>query len=112
MGDAGPMSPADRELWEYFAELYKNSNKGIKGRGKDRRISTTNAHAHAHNHGHNLAHGHTRGVAGRMSSMESEEDRRGYEDGGMGIYGSAGASPNGGSSSEGEEGGYYLDRRV
>ncbi|KAF3403616.1 Asparagine-rich zinc finger protein AZF1 [Penicillium rolfsii] len=102
MGDEGPMSPADRELWEYFAELYKNSNKGIKGRGKDRRISTTNAHGH----------GHTRGVAGRLSSMESEEDRREYEDGGMGMYGSAGASPNGGSSSEGEEGGYYLDRRV
>lgn len=35
------MSPQDRDLWEYFATLYKNSNKGIKGRGKDRRISTT-----------------------------------------------------------------------
>lgn len=33
------MSPQDRELWEYFATLYKNSNKGIKGRGKDRRIA-------------------------------------------------------------------------
>ncbi|KAF9631254.1 Zinc finger C2H2-type protein [Lasiodiplodia theobromae] len=32
--------PQDRELFEYFASLYKNSNKGIKGRGKDRRIST------------------------------------------------------------------------
>ncbi|KAL5375572.1 hypothetical protein PMIN06_006280 [Paraphaeosphaeria minitans] len=30
----------DKELWEYFASLYKNSNKGIKGRGKDRRIAT------------------------------------------------------------------------
>ncbi|KAJ4991690.1 Asparagine-rich zinc finger protein AZF1 [Stagonosporopsis vannaccii] len=29
----------DKELWVYFASLYKNSNKGIKGRGKDRRIS-------------------------------------------------------------------------
>jgi hypothetical protein len=29
----------DKDLWEYFAALYKNSNKGIKGRGKDRRIS-------------------------------------------------------------------------
>ncbi|KAF2254006.1 zinc finger protein-like protein OZF [Trematosphaeria pertusa] len=29
----------DKELWEYFSSLYKNSNKGIKGRGKDRRIS-------------------------------------------------------------------------
>ncbi|KAI1941233.1 DNA-binding transcription factor [Ophidiomyces ophidiicola] len=31
----------DVELWEYFATLYKNSNKGIKGRGKDRRVSST-----------------------------------------------------------------------
>jgi len=30
---------ADRDLFEYFAELYKNSNRGIKGRGKDRKIS-------------------------------------------------------------------------
>ena len=30
---------ADKELWEYFSSLYKHSNKGIKGRGKDRRIS-------------------------------------------------------------------------
>lgn len=35
------VSSQDKELWEYFATLYKNSNKGIKGRGKDRRISTT-----------------------------------------------------------------------
>jgi len=28
-------------MWEYFTGLYKNCNKGIKGRGKDRRISTT-----------------------------------------------------------------------
>ena len=34
------VSAVDRELWEYFSTLYKNSNKGIKGRGKDRRIST------------------------------------------------------------------------
>ncbi|KAH6383944.1 hypothetical protein HBI60_253450 [Parastagonospora nodorum] len=32
-------SHEDKELWEYFASLYKNSNKGIKGRGKDWRIS-------------------------------------------------------------------------
>ena len=32
------VSESDRELWEYFSTLYKNSNKGIKGRGKDRRI--------------------------------------------------------------------------
>lgn len=41
-GDA--VTATDKELWEYFAALYKNSNKGIKGRGKDRRISMTKAH--------------------------------------------------------------------
>lgn len=34
------MSELDRELWEYFSTLYKNSNKGIKGRGKDHRIKS------------------------------------------------------------------------
>lgn len=37
------MNHQDRELWTYFAALYKNSNKGIKGRGKDRRISNSTA---------------------------------------------------------------------
>jgi hypothetical protein len=32
-------SEEEKQLWEYFASLYKNSNKGIKGRGKDRRIN-------------------------------------------------------------------------
>ncbi|KAI9790348.1 MAG: hypothetical protein M1816_005166 [Peltula sp. TS41687] len=39
--EGDPVTPADRELWEYFATLYKNSNKGIKGRGKDRKIAGT-----------------------------------------------------------------------
>ncbi|XMA12418.1 hypothetical protein WAI453_005209 [Rhynchosporium graminicola] len=34
---------ADKELWQYFANLYKNSNKGIKGRGKDRKVGSTSA---------------------------------------------------------------------
>lgn len=37
------VSSADRELWEYFSTLYKNSNRGIKGRGKDRRIATASS---------------------------------------------------------------------
>ena len=37
--ESDPMSSQDRELCNYFAMLYKNSNKGIKGRGKDRRVS-------------------------------------------------------------------------
>jgi hypothetical protein len=36
--DGDIVHAADKELWEYFAKLYKNSNKGIKGRGKDRRV--------------------------------------------------------------------------
>jgi len=38
--DYDSVCKADRELWEYFASLYKNSNKGIKGRGKDRRVGS------------------------------------------------------------------------
>ncbi|KAI9797737.1 MAG: hypothetical protein M1835_006909 [Candelina submexicana] len=41
MREGDLVTAADKELWAYFAALYKNSNKGIKGRGKDRRISTT-----------------------------------------------------------------------
>jgi hypothetical protein len=33
----------EKSMWEYFVGLYKNCNKGIKGRGKDRRISNTSA---------------------------------------------------------------------
>jgi hypothetical protein len=33
----------EKVLWEYFVGLYKNCNKGIKGRGKDRRISNMSA---------------------------------------------------------------------
>lgn len=29
----------ERELREYFRSLYKNCNKGIKGRGKGRRVA-------------------------------------------------------------------------
>lgn len=28
----------EKEMWEYFGELYKNCNKGIKGRGKERKV--------------------------------------------------------------------------
>jgi len=31
-----------KELWEYFVNLYKNSNKGIKGCGKDYRVGFNN----------------------------------------------------------------------
>ncbi|GAB7362058.1 hypothetical protein MBLNU230_g2092t1 [Neophaeotheca triangularis] len=35
----------EKDMWEYFAALYKNANKGIKGRGKDRRIGNVNGDA-------------------------------------------------------------------
>ena len=41
MEEGDTVSATDKDLWEYFSALYKNSNKGIKGRGKDRRISMT-----------------------------------------------------------------------
>lgn len=38
--DGDIFNAAEKELWEYFANLYKNSNKGIKGRGKDRKVGS------------------------------------------------------------------------
>ncbi|KAJ5752329.1 hypothetical protein N7520_009246, partial [Penicillium odoratum] len=89
--DQGSVNPQDRELWEYFASLYKNSNKGIKGRGKDRRILTTKR---------------STGDSMRMLSMESEEDpqiRRGSYEDSLSMY-------TGGSSSDGDEPPYLMDR--
>ncbi|KAJ5719585.1 hypothetical protein N7493_007163 [Penicillium malachiteum] len=93
--DHGAVNPQDRELWEYFASLYKNSNKGIKGRGKDRRILTTKRAPPS-----DTLH--------RMQSMESEDDpqqmqRRGSYDH-LSIY-------TGASSDGDESGSYYMDRR-
>ncbi|TDZ13106.1 Asparagine-rich zinc finger protein AZF1 [Colletotrichum spinosum] len=42
LSDIDALSDEDREKYWYFANLYKNSNKGIKGRGKDRRVSNAN----------------------------------------------------------------------
>jgi uncharacterized Zn-finger protein len=45
ISDLSNVSKADKELWEYFATLYKNSNKGIKGRGKHRKVGCITAHS-------------------------------------------------------------------
>jgi len=37
--DGTNVTEADKELWEYFATMYKNLNKGIKGRGKHRKVN-------------------------------------------------------------------------
>jgi hypothetical protein len=59
------MTRDDKELWEYFASLYRNSNKGIKGRGKDRRIATTASgsrqHHQHHHQGPNAAYSNSTG---------------------------------------------------
>ncbi|KDN60024.1 hypothetical protein CSUB01_10714 [Colletotrichum sublineola] len=39
ISDVDALSDGQRELYWYFANLYKNSNKGIKGRGKGCRVS-------------------------------------------------------------------------
>lgn len=46
---------ADRELWVYFANLYKNSNKGIKGRGKDRKVGSNAMISSVRNNGINTS---------------------------------------------------------
>ncbi|CAG7981775.1 unnamed protein product [Penicillium nalgiovense] len=107
MGENGPMNmnAADRELWIYFAGLYKNSNKGIKGRGKDRRISTTKR-SDAQSSCDSMD---------RLQSVESEEGvskmhmqmgmRRGSFEDGFSVYNA--------SSSDGDDGEtYYIDRRA
>jgi hypothetical protein len=39
--DGDVVASVDMELWEYFANLYKNSNNGIKGRGKNCKVSAS-----------------------------------------------------------------------
>ncbi|KAI0407462.1 hypothetical protein F4802DRAFT_22520 [Xylaria palmicola] len=38
MRSVSEMSEEDRQLWDYFLTVHKNSNKGIKGRGKECRV--------------------------------------------------------------------------
>ncbi|KAL4801724.1 C2H2 transcription factor [Aspergillus unguis] len=88
--DGDHMSPQDRKLWEYFATLYKNSNKGIKGRGKDRRISPSSKAGS--------------GVDARRRSSADDQARRGsYED--SSVY--TGVS----SSEEDDLDPYYIEKR-
>ncbi|KUJ14143.1 uncharacterized protein LY89DRAFT_589497 [Mollisia scopiformis] len=37
-GDIESAADKDKELWDYFTNLYKNSSKGMKLRGKDREV--------------------------------------------------------------------------
>ncbi|KAI9661628.1 MAG: hypothetical protein M1821_008866 [Bathelium mastoideum] len=72
-GDA--VTTADKELWEYFSTLYKNSNKGIKGRGKDRRISavsTSPSSASASSVATIRRHGRRESVDRRSSSASDD----------------------------------------
>ncbi|OJZ86225.1 hypothetical protein ASPFODRAFT_61549 [Aspergillus luchuensis CBS 106.47] len=89
------MSPQDRKLWEYFATLYKNSNKGIKGRGKDRRISPTSRS--------DPGSGSRRRIQ-PLSSNDDKMRRASYED--TSMY-------NGGSSSDDDDAEpYYIERQA
>lgn len=43
-GDTGGLTPHEIEMILYFADLYKNSNRGIKGRGKESRYGNSSRH--------------------------------------------------------------------
>ncbi|PVH67478.1 hypothetical protein DL98DRAFT_443518 [Cadophora sp. DSE1049] len=49
--DGDIVHAGDKELWEYFANLYKHSNKGIKGRGKDRKVGSASSSSMSLNSG-------------------------------------------------------------
>ncbi|GMG15647.1 unnamed protein product [Aspergillus oryzae] len=85
-----PMSPQDRKLWEYFATLYKNSNKGIKGRGKDRRISPTSRS----------------GPGKRHQTLGNNDDKLQRP-----IYEESSVYTGGSSSDEEDAEAYYIDRQ-
>jgi len=71
--EGDPVTQQDKELWEYFAALYKNSNKGIKGRGKDRRISSAGSTGANGSHNSSGDAQHARSSS-RDSSLSSEDD--------------------------------------
>ncbi|PTU18684.1 hypothetical protein P175DRAFT_0484041 [Aspergillus ochraceoroseus IBT 24754] len=100
--DGDHMNPQDRKLWEYFATLYKNSNKGIKGRGKDRRISPTSK-SDPGSDARRRAAGGLNGTGTGKNSGDDKPRRASYEDS---------STYTGGSSSEEEDAEpYYIDRQ-
>ncbi|KLJ10625.1 hypothetical protein EMPG_14005 [Blastomyces silverae] len=84
IGDIDRMSPQDRELWSYFSTLYRNSNKGIKGRGKDRRVSTakhsTSAYDGSHSESEDEAKGRSRSYDRASAVMTSSSDEPDYRE--------------------------------
>jgi hypothetical protein len=70
--DTDAITSADRDLFEYFAELYKNSNRGIKGRGKDRKISGVKKHPAVDTE--NGKHGHDMSITSPNGSNTSNGD--------------------------------------
>lgn len=100
--EGDPMNPQDRELWGYFATLYKNSNKGIKGRGKDRKISPSSASSASSS----SSSSSSKSVVDATAAAAADARRRfgSYED--SSVYTGPGSS-----SDEDEMGHYYLARR-
>lgn len=67
------VSQEEKQLWDYFASLYKNSNKGIKGRGKDRRISAMPTSSSLHS---TFAPMHMASMDGRYSGFVQRSSDR------------------------------------
>ncbi|KAH7016115.1 uncharacterized protein B0I36DRAFT_368731 [Microdochium trichocladiopsis] len=120
----GELQGDDKELFEHFAIHYKNSNKGIKGRGKDRKVNTvTSAPAVPSRHypvpqapHHSMAHGLPYPAVGSSSAfghygtynmLMARDARRGYEGYDM-DHDSVSASSTTGTLSD--EGHHFADR--
>jgi len=73
--EGDPVTAQDKDLWEYFASLYKNSNKGIKGRGKDRRISTVPSSGASASSFTSTANGHSHNNSAAPSVMDDRSTR-------------------------------------
>lgn len=109
--DGEYVSEVERTLWKFFADTFENSNKGIKGRGKDRKVETINI-SHQHNHlssrmGYPQG-SHMMGINSiHMASHDMRNEGRQLSNGSRGrcydVYGTDASmtSSNGGSSSSG-----------
>ncbi|KAF1812081.1 hypothetical protein P152DRAFT_44213 [Eremomyces bilateralis CBS 781.70] len=83
--EGDPVTAQDKDLWEYFARLYRNSNKGIKGRGKHRRIATTSPEFHSSSSppasaSSNASYGASTGPSSVDSASANAKHERGSRD--------------------------------
>ena len=106
------MTPQDRELWGYFATLYKNSNKGIKGRGKDRKISPSSKSSSSSSSTSSSSSVASPDSGMAVDSRKRMQDHHNLHHHHHQMRRSSYEDYTGASSSEEDEMAYYLTRRV